>query len=286
MSTNEFDPAQYKARQVQTWDAVAAAWDRWWPTLEKGFQSMSDHMIAEAAIKPGHRVLDVATGIGEPAFTAARAVGQAGHVVATDQSPQMLEIARRRAKDLGSANVELREMDAEQLDFPEASFDAALCRWGLMFLPDLSAALDNLYRLLRPDGRMVAAVWSEPAKVPMLRLAGEVVRQYIDLPAPPPGAPDIFSLAGPDALQNAYVASGFAGVTTEHKVVTLELPSCEDYANFTLDLAGPLTAAIAQEPPEIQAQIRRDLELAARQYASADGSISMPNETLCVSGTK
>ena len=286
MSTNDFDPAQYKARQVQTWDGVAAAWDRWWPSIEKGSQSISDHMIASAAIKPGHRVLDVATGIGEPAFTAARAVGQAGSVVATDQSPQMLEIARRRAKDLGSANIELRKMDAEQLDFPEASFDAALCRCGLMFLPDLSAALDNLYRFLRPGGRMVAVVWSEPAKVPMLRLAGEVVRQYIDLPAPPPGAPDIFSLATPDALQNAYVASGFAGVKTEYKTVTLKFPSSQDYAIFTLDVAGPLAAAVAQQPPEIQASIRRGLEQAATQYASADGSISMPNETICVSGTK
>ena len=249
MSTNDFDSAQYKARQVQTWDSVAAGWDRWWPDVEKGFQVLSDHMIVSAGIQMGHRVLDVATGIGEPAFTAARAVGQAGHVVATDQSPQMLEIAGRRTKELGLANVELREMDAEQLDFPEASFDAALCRWGLMFLPDLSAALDGLYKSLQPGGRMVAAVWSEPAKVPMLRLAGEVVRQYVDLPAPPPGAPDIFSLAGPDALQNAYVASGFAGVRTEHKVVTLELPSCEDFANLTLDLAGPLAAAISRPSP-------------------------------------
>ena len=286
MSTNDFDPAQYKARQVQTWDGVAAAWDRWWPSIEKGSQSISDHMIASAAIKPGHRVLDVATGIGEPAFTAASAVGQAGSVVATDQSPQMLEIARRRAKDLGSANIEFREMDAEQLDFPEASFDAALCRWGLMFLPDLSAALDNLYRFLRPSGRMVAVVWSEPAKVPMLRLAGEVIRQHMDLPAPPPGAPDIFSLAAPDSLRNAFVASGFSGVKTEYKTVTLEIPSSQDYANFTLDVAGPLAAAVAQQTPEIQASIRRDLEQAATQYASADGSISMPNETICVSGTK
>ncbi|MCH7736430.1 MAG: class I SAM-dependent methyltransferase [Chloroflexi bacterium] len=286
MSTNGLDHAQYKSRQVQTWDGVAAAWDRWWPAIEKGFQSISDHMISSAAIKPGHRVLDVATGIGEPAFTAARAVGQTGRVVATDQSPQMLEIAQRRGKDLGETNVEFREMDAEQLDFPEASFDAALCRWGLMFLPDLSAALDNLYRLLQPGGRMVAAVWSEPAKVPMLRLAGEVVRQYIDLPTPPPGAPDIFGLAGPDALQNAFVASGFTGVTTERKVATLELPSCDDYANFTLDIAGPLAAAIAQESSEIQAKIRHDLAQAVGQYASADGSISIPNETLCVSGTK
>ena len=76
MSTNGFDPAQYKARQIQTWDSVAAAWGRWWQTIEKGFQSLSDHMVAEAGIQPGHRVLDVATGIGEPALTAARAVGQ------------------------------------------------------------------------------------------------------------------------------------------------------------------------------------------------------------------
>ena len=130
MSTQAFDPIQYKAGQRQLWDTVAPGWKKWWTTQEQAAQPVSDRLVALAEIRPGQRVLDVGTGIGEPALTAAHRVGTAGHVVATDQAPQMLAIAQERALVLGVQNVEFRDMDAEALDFPDGSFDAILSRFA------------------------------------------------------------------------------------------------------------------------------------------------------------
>ncbi len=105
MSTQAFDPAQYRAAQRQEWDTVAAGWRKWWQVFERGAQHLSDRMVEVAGVQPGHRALDIATGIGEPAVTVARRVGPSGHVVATDNSPGMLDIARERAASSGCTNA-------------------------------------------------------------------------------------------------------------------------------------------------------------------------------------
>jgi ubiquinone/menaquinone biosynthesis C-methylase UbiE len=88
----------FKAQQRQMWDNAAAGWQTWWETIERGAQKVSDRIVELAEIKPGDKVLDIATGIGEPAVTAAKKVLPNGKVVAIDISPQMLAIARTRAK--------------------------------------------------------------------------------------------------------------------------------------------------------------------------------------------
>jgi cyclopropane fatty-acyl-phospholipid synthase-like methyltransferase len=109
MSTPGLDPEQYKTQQRQGWGSVAEGWREHWAIFERGAQPLSDHMVSLAGIARGQRVLDVATGIGEPAVTAARAVGPSGLVVATDLAPQMLGIARERARALGLANITFLE---------------------------------------------------------------------------------------------------------------------------------------------------------------------------------
>ena len=101
--------------------AHAAAWHKWFHVIEGGAQPLSDRLVALAAVAPGHSVLDVATGLGEPAATAARRVGPQGRVVGIDVSPDMLGFARRRAAELGLGNVDYREINAETLDLPEAA---------------------------------------------------------------------------------------------------------------------------------------------------------------------
>jgi enediyne biosynthesis protein CalE5 len=83
-------------------------------------------LVELAGIRTGQRVLDIATGIGEPAVTAARAVGDKGYVTATDISPEMLAIGKQRAQHEGLKNIEFREGDAEMLDLPSSSFDGHL----------------------------------------------------------------------------------------------------------------------------------------------------------------
>ena len=155
MSKSQFDANQFKIGQRDSWDNVAVGWNKWWKTFEKGAQKVSNKLVELAEIKPGQRVLDIATGIGEPAITAARTVGDKGHVIATDISTQMLAIGRERAIAQGLQNmIEFREGDAESVDLPNSSFEAVLSRWGLMFLPNLRMALDNIQKSLINGGRL------------------------------------------------------------------------------------------------------------------------------------
>ena len=289
MTTRQFDPDQYKADQRQDWDAVAVGWRKWWDTFERGAQHVSDRLMELAEVAPGQRVLDVATGIGEPACTAARLVGPAGHVVATDQAPQMLAIARDRSDALGLANMELREMDAEALALPENNFDAILCRWGLMFLPNLAAALSGMRRLLTPppppSGGGAAAVWSAPPKVPFISLPVGELQQLLEMTPPPEGTPNPFNLADVSALEQALSDAGFTDVRTEHVAVTMEWSSSEEYVAFLRDIA-PVSSMLAPHPPQKQAQAWQAIQKAAQQYVSTDSAVRMPNETICVVGRR
>ena len=113
------DSKQYKEIQRQGWASVAEGWEKWWKTIEVGADNVSHRLLELAEIKSGSRVLDIATGIGDPAITAARKVGSSGRVLATDISPQMLSIAKRRANSLGLESIiEFKECDAETIDLP------------------------------------------------------------------------------------------------------------------------------------------------------------------------
>lgn len=286
MNSNSFDAIQYKAAQKQDWSAAAAGWKQWWPTFERGAQGVSDRLVELADLRPGQRVLDLATGLGEPAATAARIVGPAGKVVATDQATQMLALARERASRLGLANVEFHEMDAEQVAFPEQSFHAILSRWGLMFLPDLDAALVRLHRLLVTGGRLAAAVWAAPPQVPLITTTMETLRRELGLPPPPPGIPGPFSLAEEGTLEQGLIRAGFQGVRSERVSVTFDWASPEEYTRFQQDIAAPAAALLAKETPERRAAVWRAVTEAARRDAGADGRVRMTNETRCVSARR
>ena len=227
-----FNSEDFKAQQRQMWNNAAAGWQTWWETIERGAQKVSDKIVELAEIKPGDKVLDIATGIGEPAVTAARKVMPDGKVVATDISPQMLAIAKTRAKSLGlDGIIEFRESDGEKLDLlePRARFDAILSRWGLMFFPNLPAALVRIKQMLVTDGRLSAAVRSAPSKVPLVDLAFATVRKQINAPSPPPEAPGPFALADVDTLRQSFSQAGFKDIKIDTFQITFEFDTPESY---------------------------------------------------------
>lgn len=127
MSNSQSD--QIKQSQRQSWDSVALGWQKWWKIFENGAQTVSDKLIDLADVKSSSKVLDIATGIGEPAITAANRVGNSGYVLATDLSPQMLSIAKERDKSRKLDHImEFREGDAETIALQPFTFDSALCR--------------------------------------------------------------------------------------------------------------------------------------------------------------
>ena len=286
MTTQPFDPVQFKNAQRQEWDTVAAGWKKWWETIERGTQHVSARPVELAQIQPGHQVLDVATGIGEPAVTAAHRVGANGHVVATDQSPQMLAIAQERAAAQGLQHIEFKVMDAEALEFPENTFDAVLCRWGLMFLPDVAAALEGVLRALHPGGRLATCVWDVPPKTPMISLAMGVIQRMFQLPPPPPGVPGPFALADSAVLEQAFIRAGFTDVHSERMTVTIEFPSATAYTDFLRDIAPPVSALLANQPAERQTEAWQAISTAAGQFSAGDGSVHMPNETILMVGCR
>jgi SAM-dependent methyltransferase len=280
-----FSPEQFKAQQRQIWDNAAAGWQTWWETIERGAQSVSDKIVEMAEIRPGDKVLDIATGIGEPAVTAARRVKPNGKVVATDISPQMLAIAKSRAKMLGlDGLMEFKEGDAEMLDLPKSSFNAVLSRWGLMFLPNLAGALAGIKQLLIPDGRLSAAVWSVPSKVPLLDLAFSTVRKQINAPAPPPGTPGPFALADAESLKRSFSQAGFKDIKVEILQITFGFDSPESYTRLHQQVTAPLQAMLSSYNEERKKQVWGSVTDAVLQYADSHGRVNLDNEVICIAG--
>lgn len=274
---------EIKKRQQNDWNAVAPGWEKWWRTLEEGARHVSARMLQMAELQNGQRVLDIATGIGEPAVSAAHQVGSDGYVLAIDQAENMLQLARQRGKQEGLRNLVFQQLDGESLDQLEETFDVALCRWGLMFFPELETALHNIRRRLVPGGRFAAAVWSTPEKVPAISLAMNVVRTQLQLPAPAPGTPSPFSLADREQLQATLHHTGFKGIVFSSVKVSFDMPSASAYTEFTRDISAPVVALLSELSVLCREEIWAAIREAASVYAQDDGHIHMENEALCIS---
>lgn len=286
MSTQSNDLARYKDEQRQQWDGVAAGWRKWWPVIENGAQHVSQRMIELAEVQPGRRVLDIATGIGEPALLAASRVGPAGRIVATDLSSHMLDIARERAATLGLANVEFMEADAERLDFPDGSFDAVLWRWGLTDLPKPLNTLVAIRRMLAPDGSFVTAVWEAGPKArPLASLATTVAREMFDLPSLRPEKPSPAEPAGP-ALEDELIDAGFSDVRTETLTLALEFASTEDCIQYLTDVSPVFAELLSCKSPAQQAEYGHRLAAKLQQYVTAEAGVRIPNVTICAVGRR
>jgi ubiquinone/menaquinone biosynthesis C-methylase UbiE len=288
MVSSTFDPSEFKMAQRAGWDSVAEGWKEWWESIEKGAQKISQRLIELAEIRPGHRVLDVATGIGEPSLTAAKVVGTGGHVLATDISSQMLAIAKERAIALRLQDiVEFKESDAENLDLANSSFDTALCRWGLMLIPNLDAVIGKMYSSLVSGGRFAAAVWADATKVPVISMATRVIGSQIQMSASPPGVPNPFSLADTNKLENSLARAGFRNIHIDTVIVTFEFESGEDYCRYCQSASPSARIALSKVPEERKGDVwRKVAEEAARSYGTANGLIKMDNESICIVGTR
>ncbi|WP_411105568.1 class I SAM-dependent methyltransferase [Streptomyces sp. cmx-4-9] len=288
MTTAGFDPVAFKAQQKDNWNNLSSGWDRWYDLFESGAAPVTHRMLEQARLVEGARVLDLGSGTGQPALDAALLVGAKGSVVGTDQAGEMLGAARRRAVELGLGNTEFLEVDAERLDFEDASFDAVTSRFSLMFLPDADAVLARAHRLLRPGGVLTAAVWSTAPRVPLLSLAFGIVGARLGLGAPPAGVPGPFSLSDPAALTGRLRAAGFAEVAHEECPLIFAPKSAEEFAEFSWDLLpGWLRAQVAQRFGDARDPRTWNAFLsAAREFEAEDGTLRVPGLSHCFTAVK
>ncbi len=182
--------------------------------------SVSERMLDLARLAPGMRVLDLATGRGEPAVRAAQRVAPNGTVLGVDMDEGVLRLARERAMGEGVSNLELLAANAATLDgLPPSHFDVTLSRWGLMYFEAPVAALAAARSAMRPGGALVAALWAEPERVPYVTLPRSVLSRFAPVPAIDPEAPGPFRFADLGRIARDFGAAGFAVDRVEERAV-------------------------------------------------------------------
>jgi len=280
-----FDAAKYKNSQREQWNKDGAAWRRWNPTLDRWYGEVTSQMLDLAQLQPGQRVLDVAAGAGEPAVSAAERVGPSGYVLATDISEGIVELALQVARERGLQQIVTLAMDGEQLDLPDASFDAVLCRLGLMYMPHPVTALREWRRALRSAGRVAVVVFSTPDRNSWGALPASIISQRAQLPPPIPGQPGPFSLGAPGVLEDLFQQAGFAYPEVHAVPVPLRMASSAEYVRVAREAFGAFNAMMAHLPTQERESVWNEVESSMRRFESPSG-FEVPGECLVGAATK
>ena len=268
----QFDPIKYKDTTKKQWETAADAWHRWGSTLARWLGPATEVMLDMAEVRSGDRVLDVAAGTGEQTMAAARRVGPSGYVLATDISPNILELAARDINAAGFTMVETRVMDGEDLsELADASFDVVISRVGLIYFPDQQKALRGMLRVLKPGGRIGAIVYSTADKNPFFSIPISISRRRANLPPPLPGQPGPFSLGATGALESAYKKAGFGDVQTCLISAPLRLSSVAECIRFERESFGALHQMMAGLSEAEREETWQEIEQELRQFEGADG---------------
>jgi ubiquinone/menaquinone biosynthesis C-methylase UbiE len=276
----------FKAAVRSHWDAAAAGWDQHTPALHAWLRQTTDAMMAMAAVRPGSRVLDVAAGAGDQTLDLAERVGPAGEVVAVDLSPALVPLGEQRARRAGLAQVQWCVGDGEALPVEPASFDAAVCRLGLMLFPDPLQGLREMHRALRPGGRVCTVVFAGPQRNPCVTALTTTALRHAGLPARDPGVPGgLFSLPRPGQLDALFQEAGFRDVATTAMDAVFRMPTVDDYLAFVRSSASPVLQILAGLG-EAAAQAAWDDIRQQLQAFSTPAGWAGPNELLLTAARK
>lgn len=229
------------------WDTAAAGWNAHTGAIREWLHRPTDAMCRMAGVTAGSRVLDVAAGAGDQTLAIAEQVGPQGHVLATDLSPAILALARDNAARAGFTQVETRVADGEDLGVAEASFDAAVCRLGLMFFPDPLQGLHEIHRALRPGGGVCTMVFSRPEKNPCLTILMSTALKHAGLPPRDPfQAGGLMSLGQPGRIDALFRSAAFHDVATTAIAAPFRLPSVDHYLAFIRSSASPILQILSR----------------------------------------
>lgn len=279
-TTQPIDAESFKSSMREQWDNAAPGWDAHTAAIRAWLAPATEAMLDMAGVADGMRVLDVAAGAGDQTLDVARRVGPAGYVLATDLSPAILALARQRAAQSGVANVQTRVADGEQLGVDAGSFDAVVCRLGLMLFPDPLQGLREMHRALRPGGGICAVVFGRPENNPCVTTLLATALRHAGLPPRDPAQPGgLLSLGRPGRIEELFRSAGFRDVASTALPAPFRMPSVQHYLDFVRSSASPIQQILSRldEPARQAAWAEMAQRLA--QFQTADGWAG-PNELL------
>jgi SAM-dependent methyltransferase len=267
--------SSYRLIASEKWKAKSAAMGR----------DVTDALVEYAQPKLGMKVLDLASGTGEPAISLAARVGSEGHVSALDLSSELLAIATERAQQRGLTNFSTQQADAQQLPFSDQSFDLVTSRFGVMFFQDCEKAFREVHRVLKPGARACFLAWG-PFEQPYWSSMIGVVLKHVGGPAIVPGGPDPFKFAEPGSLSSMLQKAGFGNVEEETKTLPWTWPgTAEEVWEQAQAVATPFLPLLQRIREEKRDEINHEVVGTIQQYADGN-SIKFGAVVVLASGMK
>jgi ubiquinone/menaquinone biosynthesis C-methylase UbiE len=277
-------PANYSTDVLREWQESAAFWREHYPTIRTMFAPVTKALIEDARIIEGDVVLDVAGGSGEPSLTIAELIRPRGLVTCTDAVAEMVVAAQSEAERRGLLNIQFRQCMADSLPFEKNTFDATVCRLGVMFFPDVPAALKEMMRVTKSEGTIAFVVWGRSEVNPFGYIVTDILSKYVDIPPTLPDAPGAFRFAEPGKLADMLTGTGAVRVRERQLNFRIEAPlSPEQFWEMRSQTSGTLREKLASIGPEQARKVALDVQAAAREYVR-NGQMSFPAQMLIVSG--
>lgn len=283
--TGEGYETRVRDRQRSEWAAVAPGWRRNRERLGVTASPITERLISLSGVNRGYRVLDMACGTGDPAFTLAENAGPEGYVLGLDLSGEMVEAARAWAESQEIENAEFRAIRSElDLGVEPRTFDAATCRHGLQFMPDPMAALQELSQAVKSGGKIAASTWTTPERNPNFTIPKEIMARHADLPDEDPGAPGLFAIPTPGDLELLFETAGLTRIHTEvFPSPIARANSAESYWHSIETVAGPLVSLLASFTEEQRRDIREDAVHTLRERFP-EGPVEIDGEAIAAVG--
>jgi SAM-dependent methyltransferase len=280
------DTQAFKTAVRAQWDSSAEGWNAHTSEIRAWLRQATDTMLDMAGIGLGACVLDVAAGAGDQTLDIAQRVGPQGRVLATDLSPAILALAQENARRAGFHNVQTRAADGEDLQVEPASFDAVVCRLGLMFFPDPLQGLHGMHRALRPGGGICTMVFSRPDRNPCIGILMSTALKHAGLPARDPFQPGgLLSLGKPGLADELFRAAGFQNVASTALDAPFRLPTARHYLDFIRSSASPIQQILGRLAPAAADAAWAEMEERLGAFTTADGWVG-PNELLLTAGQR
>ncbi len=279
-------PSADEIRDAQrtTWAGLSAGWEKWDAVIMDQLAPVSAAMIKRLDVVEEQRHLDIATGTGEPGLSIARRSPK-GRVVLTDLVAEMLDIAVRRARAQGIANIETTVCSADDLPFDDATFDSVSVRFGYMFFPDVAKATAEFARVLEPGGRLCSSVWVKPEENPWTSIAMQAIGTETVVAPPDPDGPNMFRCATPGQVSALYEGAGLRDVVEWDVGVELVTRSPAQYWEMISEHVSLAVAALHQVDEPSRERIRATA-MAKVSAFEKDGGVRVPGVARCIVGTK
>ena len=259
--------------RMSDWNAFARvnAAQRWRKSSAAMGRPMTDRIVAAARITPNLRVLDVASGTGEPAISIATVLNGTGHVTGTDISAEPLAIAEQRARERNLTNIEFKVADVHALPFPDNSFDRVTCRLGAMFFSDLPRAISEIHRVLAPGGFASLVAWG-PLRQPYFDATIGTVLDLLRGSEVPLGAAKMFRFGPPNTLATALRQAGFRTVEETQEQVPWNWPGTpQDLWLYFQDVTVPFRPLFQSIPERSREEV--DRAVVAKLETRYDGEL-------------